>query len=237
MTVIPTAEQLSRDRAESAESALLLDLVKAVQRESRQTRQSGGGGSATDQLLSRIYPKVESYCRRRLGGVNQRMLSVEDVTQEVVIAVLGAIPKYDDRGSPFMAFVYIIAERKLIDAWRKNSRDRCRPVALVPDVPSGALPPEELLMSRELGLHLCKLLEMLPDKQRRVLWLRVIEGLSAAETAMRIGSTSSSVRVMQHRGLSTLRSRLAAQRDRSECSIDGVLRRDVPRQAQPTRVA
>ncbi|MFI7120731.1 sigma-70 family RNA polymerase sigma factor [Amycolatopsis sp. NPDC049868] len=226
MTVVPAVEQLSPDRAACAESALLHELVKAAQREMRQSRQSRGSGSATNRLLTQIYPRIESYCRRRLGRSDQRILSAEDVAQEVVIAVLGAIPKYDDKGFPFMAFVYVLAERKLIDAWRKNSRDHSSPVALVPDSSSGAALPEERLMSRELGSYLGKLLEILPEKQRRVLWLRVAEDLTAAKTAMRIGSTPSSVRVMQHRGLSTLRSRLADQREQFRHSTDGVLRQE-----------
>ncbi|MFE5563869.1 sigma-70 family RNA polymerase sigma factor [Amycolatopsis japonica] len=211
MTIVPTAAQLSPGRRAGAESADLLDLVQEAQREMRQGRQSRGGGSATNRLLSQIYPRIESYCRRRLGSVGLRMVSAEDVVQEVVIAVLRVLPKYEDRGFSFMAFVYTLAERKLIDVWRKNSRDRSSTVALVPDGPSGAVMPDEYLMSRELGAYLGKLLEILPDNQRRVLWLRLAEDLSAAETALRIGSTPSSVRVMQHRGLSTLRSRLADQ--------------------------
>ncbi|MGW4134538.1 sigma-70 family RNA polymerase sigma factor [Amycolatopsis japonica] len=233
MTVVPAAAQHSPGPTASAESALLLDLVKAAQREMRQGRQSGARGSATDRLLSQIYPRIESYCRRRLGRVGQRMVSAEDVVQEVVIALLSTLPKYEDRGFPFMAFVYTLAERKMIDVWRKNSRDRSNPVALVPDGPGNAVMPEEHLMSRELSAYLGKLLEILPERQRRVLWLRLAEDLSAAETAVRIGSTPSSVRVMQHRGLSTLRSRLADQREQFRRPSD----EEALRQPRPTRVA
>ncbi|WP_083254908.1 sigma-70 family RNA polymerase sigma factor [Amycolatopsis orientalis] len=234
MTVAPAAKQLSPDRATRTEPELLLDLVKAAQHEMRQSRR---GGRATDRLVSQIYPSIESYCRRRLGGHDQRFSSAEDLAQEVVIAVLRAIPTYDDRGFPFMAFVYVLAERKLIDLWRKNSRDRSSPVASTPDGPSGSVLPEEHLVTREMGSYLSKLLEILPDKQRHVLWLRVAEDLSAAETAMRVGSTPSSVRVMQHRGLSTLRSRLAEQRELSRNANDSAPRQDVLRQPRPTRVA
>ncbi|MFC9249803.1 sigma-70 family RNA polymerase sigma factor [Amycolatopsis thailandensis] len=237
MTVAPTAAQLSPGRAASAESALLLELVKAAQREMRQENQSERYGSATDRLLRQIYPRIENYCRRRLGRADQRTHSAEDVVQEIVIVVLRAVPKYEDRGFPFMAFVYTLAERKLIDIWRKNSRDRSSPVELVPDSPDGTVTPEEHLLSRELGVYLDKLLEILPDKQRRALWLRLAEDLSAAETAMRIGSTPSSVRVMQHRGLSTLRSRLAHQREQLRRPIDGGPGQETLHQPRPTRVA
>lgn len=76
-----------------------------------------------------------------------------------------------------MAFVYVLAERKLIDVWRKNLRDQSSPVASMPDGPSGSVLPEEHLVSGELGSYLGKLLEILPHKQRHVLWLRVARGL------------------------------------------------------------
>lgn len=54
---------------------------------------------------------------------------------------------------------------------------------------------------------------MLPDKQREILVLRVVVGLSAEETAEAVGSTPGAVRVAQHRALNRLRSMLATEID------------------------
>ena len=45
----------------------------------------------------------------------------------------------------------------------------------------------------------------MPDKQREILVLRVVVGLSAEQTADAVGSTPGAVRVAQHRALSRLR--------------------------------
>ena len=50
------------------------------------------------------------------------------------------------------------------------------------------------------------LLGLLPDKQREIIRLRVVVGLSAEQTAEAVGSTPGAVRVAQHRALSRLRS-------------------------------
>jgi RNA polymerase sigma-70 factor (ECF subfamily) len=55
------------------------------------------------------------------------------------------------------------------------------------------------------------LLRVLPAKQREILVLRVVVGLSAEETADAVGSTPGAVRVAQHRALSRLRKTLAAE--------------------------
>ena len=54
-----------------------------------------------------------------------------------------------------------------------------------------------------------KLLRLLPDKQREILVLRVVVGLSAEETAEAVGSTPGAVRVAQHRALGRLRKEIA----------------------------
>jgi RNA polymerase sigma-70 factor (ECF subfamily) len=59
-----------------------------------------------------------------------------------------------------------------------------------------------------------ELLEVLPAKQREILILRVVVGLSAEETASAVGSSPGAVRVAQHRALARLKSEIiAAGRD------------------------
>lgn len=50
-----------------------------------------------------------------------------------------------------------------------------------------------------------KLLDVLNDKARDIIILRVFVGLSAEETAAAVGGTAGAVRVAQHRALATLR--------------------------------
>lgn len=53
-------------------------------------------------------------------------------------------------------------------------------------------------------------LAVLPAAQRRILRLRLVEGLSAEEVAERLSTTPSAVRVAQHRALEALRAHLRA---------------------------
>jgi len=57
----------------------------------------------------------------------------------------------------------------------------------------------------DLRDRLAQLLETLPPKQRQILHLRLIVGLSAQETAAAVGLTPTAVRVTQHRALAKLR--------------------------------
>jgi RNA polymerase sigma-70 factor (ECF subfamily) len=60
-------------------------------------------------------------------------------------------------------------------------------------------------MRVEMTTRMAELLQVLPAKQREILVLRVVVGLSAEETADAVGSTPGAVRVAQHRALARLR--------------------------------
>ncbi|MGH3839473.1 MAG: sigma-70 family RNA polymerase sigma factor, partial [Pseudonocardiaceae bacterium] len=161
-----------------------------------------GDRAAVDSVLRWIRPLVLRYCRARVGSQEKTFASADDVAQEVCLAVFAALPSYRDQGRPFLAFVYGIAQHKVADAHRSSARNRAEPVPEIPDSPDLAdAGPEQRAIQGELAGRMDKLLDMLPDKQREILVLRVVVGLSAEETAEAVGSTPGAVRVAQHRAL------------------------------------
>ena len=164
-----------------------------------------GDRTAVGRVLATIRPLVVRYCRARLGPGDPSAVSAEDVAQEVCVAVLSALPTYRFRDRPFVAFVYTVAARKMIDAHRAATRNRSEPVADVPDSMEVGDGPEQRALRVELSGEMARLLDQLPDKQREILVLRVVVGLSAEETAEAVGSTPGAVRVAQHRALARLR--------------------------------
>jgi RNA polymerase sigma-70 factor (ECF subfamily) len=164
-----------------------------------------GDPAAVGRVLSIIRPLVVRYCRARLGRLDRLSVSADDVAQEVCLAVLTALPGYRVQGRPFLAFVYGIASHKVIDAHRSATRNRAEPVADLPDSAESSDGPEQRALRVELSDELSQLLETLPEKQREILVLRVVVGLSAEETADAVGSTPGAVRVAQHRALARLR--------------------------------
>jgi RNA polymerase sigma-70 factor (ECF subfamily) len=132
-------------------------------------------------------------------------VSADDVAQEVCLAVLTALPGYRVQGRPFLVFVYGIASHKVIDAHRAATRNRSEPVADVPDALDGSDGPEQRALRGELSGQMARLLGQLPEKQREIIVLRVVVGLSPEETADAVGSTPGAVRVAQHRALARLR--------------------------------
>ena len=124
------------------------------------------------------------------------------------MAVMTALPRYQDQGRPFMAFVYGIAAHKVADAMRVAGRVKADPVEQIPEVVQVTGGPEQSALDADASRQMKALLALIPEKQREVLILRLVVGLSAEETADAVGSTPGAVRVAQHRALAKLKEQL-----------------------------
>jgi RNA polymerase sigma-70 factor (ECF subfamily) len=188
---------------QSEVEATLNDLVARAVRADRR---------ATQELLATVRAMVLPYCRARLGHQQRVISSAEDVAQDICLAVVTALGRYQVKGLSFRAFVYGIAAHKVTDAFRAAMRDRSEPMAEVDDTAVDHDGPEQQVLQAEQSEQLGRLLAVLSDRQREILMMRVGIGLSAAETAQVVRSTPGAVRVLQHRALARLRVALAGNR-------------------------
>jgi RNA polymerase sigma-70 factor (ECF subfamily) len=171
-----------------------------------------GNRDALRTVLETIRPIVFRYCRARVGTAERSGLSADDVAQEVCLAAITALPRYKDQGRPFLAFVYGIAAHKVADAHRAAGRNRADATDMLPERASTAAGPEQMAIDAESAARMNRLLAVLPEKQREILILRVVVGMSAEETAEAVGSTAGAVRVAQHRALARLKSEMGTTR-------------------------
>jgi RNA polymerase sigma-70 factor (ECF subfamily) len=168
-----------------------------------------GDAEAVGHVLASIRPLVVRYCHARMSGFDPTFPSADDITddlvQDVFLAVLAAVPRFRYRGRPFLAFVYGIAAHKVADAHRRAARDREVFVANVPNAVDPSANAEDWAVRTDLARRVRRLLATLSQRQRDVVRMRVLDGLSAEETAEALGTTPGSVRITQHRALRQLR--------------------------------
>lgn len=169
-----------------------------------------GSRDALREVVETIRPIVVRYIRARLGTTERVGLSADDVAQEVCLAAIQALPRYQDQGRPFLAFVYGIAAHKVADAHRAAARNKSDPTEVVPERYSLDVGPEQMALQSDTSARMNRLLQILPEKQREILILRIVVGLSAEETADAVGSTPGAVRVAQHRALAKLKTEITA---------------------------
>lgn len=167
---------------------------------------SQGNRVALGAVLEHIRPLVVRYCRARIGAPEQGQLSADIVAQEVCLAAMTALPRYQDQGRPFMAFVYGIASHRVADAHRNAARHtRAKAVAEIPEVIDVDPSREQPTLDSETSRQMNALLAALPDHDRQILILRLVMGLSTEEAAVATGSTVSEIRLAQHEALQKLK--------------------------------
>lgn len=151
-------------------------------------------GILYDQYAEIIFRYVYSHLENRLDA--------EDLTEEIFLRAWRALPKYDERGLPFTAFLFRIARNSLIDHYRQR-----KPVQSLDDIEIQAheAGPEEAVDTRIENNDLRQRMAELREDYRNVLVFRFLSGLSPEETAQVMQRSVGAVRVLQHRALSALK--------------------------------
>jgi RNA polymerase sigma-70 factor, ECF subfamily len=151
-------------------------------------------GMLYDQYSVVIFRYVYSHLENRLDA--------EDLTEEIFLRAWRALPKYDERGLPFSAFLFRIARNSLIDYYRQS-----KVVQSIDDIEiqSHEAGPEEVVDTQIANDDLRQKIAELREDYRNVLIFRFLSGLSPEETAQVMQRSVGAVRVLQHRALSALR--------------------------------
>jgi RNA polymerase sigma-70 factor (ECF subfamily) len=133
----------------------------------------------------------------------------EDLTAETFSRAWERIGSYEDRGVPFVAWLYTIASNLITSRGRTIQR-RGVPDMLPSDLPAEGF--EEGVVSRLDHQVLTERLAALKPAHRRVLELRFLGEHSVAETARLLGTTEEGVRSLTYRALAALRQELRLTR-------------------------
>lgn len=165
------------------------ELVDRAKRDPRQF------GALYDRHFQQIYRFVYSRVREQTAA--------EDVTSEVFMKALRAMPRYQDTGRPFAAWLYQIAVNAIADRYRTLKPSQ--PLEDFHDLSVAGPPLEEHAAHRDEIRRIWALVENLPAQQRVALVLKFQEDLKIEDIAIAMGKTSGAVKLLIHRGVSRLR--------------------------------
>jgi RNA polymerase sigma factor (sigma-70 family) len=155
-----------------------------------------GVGDVSEAAFRDHYRRIYRFARRRTETHEQ----AEDVAQSVFAAAAEQLAKSRDQAPPTLAWLYTVAERRLID----EARRRARRGATVPldEVEAGAE------FGRDVAAALRVALQALPASQREVVVLRLLEGRTFAEVARHVGTSEAGAKMRFARALESIRETL-----------------------------
>ncbi|MCS7207010.1 MAG: sigma-70 family RNA polymerase sigma factor [Dehalococcoidia bacterium] len=165
-----------------------------------------GDTQAFAQVYEELFDRVLRYMLLRVG----EQAEAEDLTQEVFTRVWENLPRYQQRGMPFAAWVFRIARNLVTDRYRRSATAEHLPLDAVFGLASTADPAEDALITLD-AQRLHKALAQLTDLQRQVLLLRFGAGMSIQETAQVLQKSEGAIKALQHAGVENLRKLLTAK--------------------------
>lgn len=121
---------------------------------------------------------------------------VDDLVQDIFLHAFKKLHTLRD-SSAFGAWIAMIARNRAVDYYRRS-----RETVEITDDLRGTDQQESQ------AAEILELIRSLPEAYRETLVLRLVEGMTGPEIAMRTGLTAASVRVNLHRGMKLLREKL-----------------------------
>lgn len=176
-------------------------LIRAAQR---------GDNQAFAALYRASVDKIYRYVLYRV----ENAIVAEDITADVFLRMVEGLPKYEDRTSPLLVWLYRIAHARVVDHYRRTKHSsQSEDIDTLDQRPDPSaeddldLPLEQAFTSEQLRLAL----QTLTDAQRQVILLRFVEGYNLEQTAFVMQKTVDAIKAMQYRALQAMGQALRQQ--------------------------
>jgi RNA polymerase sigma-70 factor (ECF subfamily) len=166
-----------------------------------------GDRTALNELVSSYWPVIYRLALAKTGNRED----AQEIAQETFVRVLAALPRYKETGSTFKTYLSRIALNLITDYYRKRGRSpQVFDIAQYNDpiIDTGTRP-DEAVVNSEQRQEMARVLTLLPEEQRRVIELRIIQGIAVADVAQIMGKSAAAIKMLQQRALKKLKDLLA----------------------------
>ena len=165
-----------------------------------------GDAPAYDTLVRRYVRRAMAVARRLLGNTED----AEDLVQDAFIRALDRIHTFDNRRA-FGPWFFRLLVNTGLNARKARALRTTEPEQ--PEAESGEPGPHQRLESKEIRERFIAALESLPPRQRMIVSMFEVDGLSTADIARTLGISEETVRWHHHQARRTLRRTLAGLRN------------------------
>lgn len=157
------------------------------------------GVPATTHVFEQLYDQYQPAVNRYLLGMSSDVVLAEELTQEVFVRAAASLLLF--RGDCTVSTWLFRIARNTYLSWVDRQRDaeiNTEEFHALPDHGANGNP-EMQLLQREQRATIRRAMAMLPERQRTILLLRDLQGLSYAEIAVVLEMSLAAVKVNVHR--------------------------------------
>lgn len=170
-----------------------------------------GDKESFGKIFEHYLPFIRNYFRQRWVEENNG----DDLAATVFEKAMKGIDNFRWQGLSLSAWLYKIARNVLIDYFRESSRQNRRRVSLLhlsENTPAPCPNPEEEALRSDFGYVIKKLLEEMPERESKIIYLKFFEGYTNKDIAAHLGLSETNVSTIVHRVVSKLRESLLPER-------------------------
>ena len=155
-------------------------------------------------VYEKYFEVVYAYVARRVRD----RAATEDLTSEVFRKALAHLPRFKWTGAPFGAWLLRIAANLIADRAKRVAREGHSDSSELADRGRSSQAQQSDLEAAERRAYVIRLVDELPEDQRRVVRMRFAEEKSIGEIAAQLNRTEGAVKQLQFRAFQTLRAKL-----------------------------
>lgn len=158
------------------------------------------------EAISYLYETYAQVIFRYIAFRVETESVAEDLTADVFLRMIRALPSYEYTSVPFRAWLFRIAANRITDYYREKKPLQSESV--LENYRSDDTEPIARLVKKEEYSHVRHAIQTLSEDYQNIIILRFVRDLSHAEVATVINKPEATVRVMQHRALKALAAEL-----------------------------
>jgi RNA polymerase sigma-70 factor (ECF subfamily) len=166
-----------------------------------------GDQEAFAQLYEENFDKIYRYVALKIGD----RMEAEDITQQVFLHAIQAVPSFKWRGIPFSAWLFRIAHNQVVDYLRRKAK---RATASLEESLIASDEDPQKIVGQKLEIErLLSAVKKLTPAQQEVISLRFAGELPIAKVAKVMGKSEGAVKALQHSAIVALRKVLLVAKD------------------------
>lgn len=154
---------------------------------------------AFGQLYDFYFPRIYGFVMAKVGDSSV----AEDLVSDIFVKLLDNLPKYQDRGMPFSAWLFTVARNVIFDFFAKNNKQKTEMIEEgmeIKDEREDASPKVQASQT-ELKEMVKAVMSKLPERELTILQMKFFSGLNNREIAASLNLTESNVGIILYRVL------------------------------------